>query len=196
MTRRPRRKAFTLLELMIVLVILVLLFATVGPKLLGTQKKSDIKMAKIQIGNLKAALEQYFVDMRAFPSSDDGLAALLQPPTDERQAAKWDGPYLDDDVLPVDPWGNPYQYAYPPEHNTRDFPDIWSAGPDSEADTEDDITNWHAGSGEEGTTDNTGGSLDQPGGDLGQPGGGSGGGLGGSGAGGGLGGGGGTNFGG
>lgn len=195
MTRRPRRGAFTLLELMIVLVILVLLFAMVGPRLLGTQKKADIKTAKIQIGNLKAALEQYFLDMRGFPSSDDGLAALLQAPSDEGQAAKWDGPYLDDDVLPVDPWGNPYQYAYPPEHNTRDFPDIWSAGPDGEADTDDDITNWHAGSGEEGTSGDTSGGLDQSGGDLGGPGG-AGGGLGGSSSGGGGGLGGGTNFGG
>lgn len=193
MTRRPRRSAFTLLELMIVLVILVLLFAMVGPRLLGTQKKADIKTATIQIGNLKASLEQYFLDMRGFPSSDDGLAALLQAPTDERQAAKWDGPYLDDDVLPVDPWGNPYQYGYPPEHNTRDFPDIWSAGPDGEADTEDDITNWHAGSGEEGTSNDMGSGLDQPGGDFGGPSG-AGGGLGGSSSGGGPSGG--TNFGG
>ena len=63
-----RRQAFTLLELMIVLVILVLLFAMVGPRLLGSQKKADIKAAKTQIGNLEAALELYAVDMRTFPS--------------------------------------------------------------------------------------------------------------------------------
>ena len=129
-----RRQAFTLLELMIVLVILVLLFAMVGPRLLGSQKKADIKAAKTQIGNLEAALELYAVDMRTFPSSEDGLQAMLEPPSDERAAAKWDGPYLDDNVLPLDPWDNPYEYEYPPTHNTRDFPDIWSLGPDGEAD--------------------------------------------------------------
>ena len=145
-----RRQAFTLLELMIVLVILVLLFAMVGPRLLGSQKKADIKAAKTQIGNLEAALELYAVDMRTFPSSEDGLQALLEPPSDERAATKWDGPYLDDDVLPLDPWDNPYEYEYPPTHNTRDFPDIWSLGPDGEADTDDDIGNWRQGSGEAG----------------------------------------------
>jgi general secretion pathway protein G len=144
------RQAFTLLELMIVLVILVLLFAMVGPRLLGSQKKADIKAAKAQIGNLEAALELYAVDMRTFPSSEDGLKALLEPPSDERAAVKWDGPYLDD-VLPLDPWDNPYEYEYPPTNNTRDFPDIWSLGPDGEADSDDDIGNWRQGSGEAGT---------------------------------------------
>jgi general secretion pathway protein G len=155
-----RRQAFTLLELMIVLVILVLLFAMVGPKLLGSQKKADIKAAKTQIGNLESALELYAVDMRTFPSSEDGLQALLEPPSDERAAAKWDGPYLDD-VLPVDPWENAYEYEYPPTRNTaRDFPDIWSLGPDGEADTDDDIGNWREGSGEGGAEDGT--TQDRP----------------------------------
>jgi general secretion pathway protein G len=155
-----RRQAFTLLELMIVLVILVLLFAMVGPRLLGSQKKADIKAAKTQIGNLESALELYAVDMRTFPSSEDGLQALIEPPSDERAAAKWEGPYLDDDVLPVDPWDNPFEYEYPPTNNTRDFPDIWSLGPDGEADTDDDIGNWRGAGGEggaeEGTTEERG----------------------------------------
>jgi general secretion pathway protein G len=145
-----RRDAFTLLELMIVLVILVLLFAMVGPRLLGSQKKADIKAARAQIGNLEAALNLYFVDNRSFPGSEDGLKSLIEPPSDESKARKWDGPYLDDNVLPLDPWDNPYEYVYPPENNKRDFPDIWSAGPDGEADTEDDIVNWRSTSSEEG----------------------------------------------
>jgi len=155
-----RRQAFTLLELMIVLVILVLLFAMVGPRLLGSQKKADIKAAKTQIGNLEAALELYCVDMRTFPSSEDGLQALIEPPSDERAATKWEGPYLDDDVLPVDPWDNPFEYEYPPTNNTRDFPDIWSWGPDGEADTDDDIGNWRGGGGEGSTEEGT--SEDRP----------------------------------
>lgn len=150
MKRRQRREAFTLLELMIVLVILVLLFAMVGPRLLGSQKKADIKAARIQIGNLESALKMYYINMRSFPSTEDGLQALIAPPSDENKARKWDGPYLDDNVLPVDPWDNPYEYVYPPEHNQRDFPDIWSLGPDGEPDTDDDITNWHESTTEDG----------------------------------------------
>jgi general secretion pathway protein G len=140
-----RRDAFTLLELMIVLVILVLLFAMVGPRLLGSQRKADIKAAQTQIGNLEAALKLYAVDMRTFPSTEDGLQALIEPPSDERAARKWDGPYLDDEVLPLDPWDGAYEYEYPPSNNNRDFPDIWSVGPDGEADTDDDIINWKGG---------------------------------------------------
>ncbi len=148
--KQHRRKAFTLLELMIVLVILVLLFAMVGPRLLGSQKKADIKAARIQIENLESALQMYHVDLRSFPSTEDGLVALLEPPSDERAARKWAGPYLDDDVLPVDPWDNNYEYEYPPTNHKSDIPDIWSLGPDGEADTEDDIVNWRQTSGEAG----------------------------------------------
>jgi general secretion pathway protein G len=148
--RKNHRAGFTLLELMIVLVILVLLFAMVGPRLLGSQKKADIKAAQTQIGNFESALNLYAVEMRTFPSTEDGLQALFDPPADERSAAKWDGPYLDGNALPLDPWDNPYQYEYPPANNRRDFPDIWSWGPDGEADTDDDIINWQgAGAGEE-----------------------------------------------
>jgi general secretion pathway protein G len=164
-----RRRGFTLLELMIVLVILVLLFAMVGPRLLGSQKKADIKATQTQIGNLETALELYAVDMRTFPSSEDGLGALLSPPSDERKAQKWQGPYLDDDVIPLDPWDNPYEYEYPPTHNSRDFPDIWSVGPDGEPDTDDDIVNWRKGSGdgeEGGEMDEFGDSEPMGGGDT------------------------------
>ena len=90
-----QRRGLTLIELMIVLIILVMLFAIAGPRLLGTQKKADIKGTKAQIGNFEAALKLYAVDMRTFPSTEDGLGALIKPPADEAKARKWDGPYLD-----------------------------------------------------------------------------------------------------
>jgi general secretion pathway protein G len=135
-------RGFTLLELMIVLVILVVLIGMVGPRLLGSQKKADIKTARAQIGNLEAALELYAVDVRSFPATEEGLELLLERPTEEGLARKWDGPYLDDEIVPLDPWENEYLYEYPPSHGKRDFPNIWSAGPDREPDTEDDIVNW------------------------------------------------------
>jgi len=140
--RTSRHRGFTLLELMIVLVILVVLIGMVGPRLLGSQKKADLKMARAQIGNLESALELYAVDVRSFPRSEQGLTVLLEPPTEDATSRKWDGPYLDDEIVPVDPWDNAYLYEYPPANGKRDYPNIWSAGPDGEADTDDDIVNW------------------------------------------------------
>lgn len=139
---REGRHGLTLIELMIVLIILVMLFAIAGPRLLGTQKKADIKGTKAQMGNLEAALKLYAVDMRTFPNTEDGLGALIKPPSDEAKARKWDGPYLDDEVVPADAWGNAFLYEYPPTRGSRDFPNISSPGEDGEADTEDDIANW------------------------------------------------------
>lgn len=150
MTRNPRmtrpkagrREGFTLVELMIVLAILILLVAMVGPRLLGSQKKADVKATVQQISNLEEALKLYAVDNRAYPTTEEGLQTLLRRPSDERRARNWDGPYLDDDQLPVDPWGSEFGYEYPPAEGTRDVPSIWSPGPDAEENTEDDIKNF------------------------------------------------------
>lgn len=136
------RSGLTLIELMIVLIILVMLFAIAGPRLLGTQEKADVKGTMAQIGNIESALKMYAVDMRTFPNTEDGLAALIQPPADENQASKWAGPYLDDEVVPADAWGREFVYEYPPINGERDFPNISSVGKDGEAETEDDIVNW------------------------------------------------------
>lgn len=141
-SHRIRRSGLTLLELMIVLVILVVLISLVGPRLLGTQAKADIKATKTQIGNLESALKLYAVDMRTFPNSEEGLQALLTPPVDEKKSRKWEGPYLDDEIIPGDTWDNEFVYEYPPSQGVRDFPNISSPGPDGESNSEDDIVNW------------------------------------------------------
>ena len=140
MKRQRRRRGLTLLELMIVLIILVGLLAIVGPRLLGSQKKADIRTAQAQIGNLESSLEMYHVDMRSYPATEDGLNALLQSPDDERRAKNWDGPYLNEDKLPLDPWGNEYGYEYDSEDGGGK-PRIFSNGPDGEPETDDDIAN-------------------------------------------------------
>lgn len=140
--QRTPRRGMTLLELMIVLVIIVMLAAIAGPRLLGQQKKAGIKTTQAQINNLDTALKMYAVDMSTFPTTEEGLQSLMQAPADENKARKWSGPYLDDEALPVDAWGNAFAYEYPTTKTTRDFPAIWSAGPDGTADTEDDIRNW------------------------------------------------------
>ena len=150
---RRTRRGFTLVEIMIVLAILVLLLAMVGPRLLSTQEKADQKITLTQIKNMEQALEFYKVDNRTYPSTEEGLKALVAKPADEARATNWAGPYLKETTLPIDPWGNSYRYEYPPtQGKDQDLPNIWSAGPDGKDSTEDDIVNWKKGEGENGSS--------------------------------------------
>lgn len=157
-TNRNTRRGFTLVEMLIVLAILVGLAAMVVPRLLGTQKKADISNAKAQIGMIKGCLQNYFLDMKNFPTTEQGLDALVAAPAGGEEGTEtvassnnWNGPYTESGELPVDPWGNQYQYAYPPTNSKSDTPDIWSFGPDGQDNTEDDITSWTREAGEGGT---------------------------------------------
>ncbi len=144
--RNVRRAGFTLVELLIVLGILVLLLAMVVPRLLGSRKRAQIDAAKTQIGMFRGPLEQYFLDCNQFPSTEQGLEALVAQPADLPENVTWQGPYVNGN-LGNDPWNNPYQYEYPPTHGNADTPDIWSYGPDGEEGTDDDVTSWGGGSG-------------------------------------------------
>lgn len=142
-TARPRRRrGFTLVEVLVVLAILVMLVGMVVPRILGTQKKADISGTKTQIGMLSAALEKYALDVKSFPTTEQGLTALITKPADLEETIKWDGPYLNAQDLPKDPWGHDYKYEYPPTHGKLDRPDIWSSGPDGQDETEDDVVSW------------------------------------------------------
>jgi len=141
--RRSERSGFTLIEMLVVLAILVLLMSMVGPRILGSRKKADISTAKTQIGMLEASLERYVLDTRTYPSTEDGLVALIEEPSDEDNGKNWDGPYITKSKIPKDPWGGDYQYEFPPSHGKdKDTPEIWSTGPDGEEGTEDDIVSW------------------------------------------------------
>ncbi len=171
MRNRYSRNGLTLLELMIVLIILVGLMAIVGPRLLGTQKKADVRTAQAQIGNLASALKMYAVDMKTFPSTEEGLDLLVSRPEDEALARNWDGPYVEGGKLPLDPWGSKFEYEFgavegadeDAESGTGDFPRIFSLGPDRQAGTGDDISN-QAAEGEEDAEPSAGsnGSSSQP----------------------------------
>lgn len=139
-TRCPRR-GFTLVEMLVVLAILVLLVSMVMPRILGSQKKADINAARTQIGMFKAALERYAIDCKGFPTTEQGLAALVEKPADLDENITWDGPYVNGEIG-KDPWGNEYQYEC-----DGDNPRIWSFGPDRQDNTEDDICSWQTGSG-------------------------------------------------
>ncbi len=141
-SRTNPRTGFTILELLIVLVILVAILAIVGPRLLRSQAKADIKLTQVQIANLETALKEYAVDMRSFPNSEEGLEALIRKPMDEKQARKWAGPYLDETRIPSDPWDNEFVYRNDPSNKDFDRPLIVSMGPDGEINTADDIFNY------------------------------------------------------
>lgn len=104
-----RSRGFTLLELLIVVVIIGLLAAYVGPKYFAQLGKSERTIAKAQIEALEKALDTYRLDVGRYPSSEEGLAALVTKPP---SATQWNGPYLKKNI-PMDPWGHPYQYRSP-----------------------------------------------------------------------------------
>lgn len=140
--QRKSQAGFTLIELMVVLVILGLLFGLVGPKILSTGHARR-QTAKIQIGILEDALQQFSVDNGFYPDTEQGLEALTNEPQTGRAAKNWrEGGYLEKNKVPLDPWDNPYVYISPGSNG--DF-DIISYGPDGEpgGDGDDaDITNW------------------------------------------------------
>lgn len=140
-SNRQARAGFTLMELMLVMAILVILIGLVAPRFMGAQEGANISSTKTQIGLFKSSLDMYRLHLNGYPTTEQGLAAMVEEPSDVDVPDRWQGPYLDSG-LPIDPWGNEYQYEYPPTRNTADFPDIWSMGPDGEDGTDDDIGNW------------------------------------------------------
>src|SRR3972149_8538306 len=107
--KRPGPRGFTLVEILVVLAILVLLASLVVPRFMGTQKAADLKAAKLQIATFKSVLQRYSIDARTFPTTEQGLEALRERPSDPGDHVTWDGPYLDE--IPKDPWGRDYEYG-------------------------------------------------------------------------------------
>jgi general secretion pathway protein G len=132
-----RRRAFTLIELLLVLVILSVLAAIVVPKLAGRSEQARITAARTEIASLEMQLDMFEIDTGRFPTSQEGLKALVDEPGNVQD---WRGPYIKRGV-PTDPWGNEYVYRYPGEHNETGY-DLYSFGPDGQSGNEDDIDNW------------------------------------------------------
>ncbi len=120
---RSYRNGFTLIELLVVLVILGLLAGLVGPNVLNALGGAKTKTTKVQIKDLEQGLEMYKLDVGSFPTTSQGLNALVQKPGN---AEGWNGPYLKSGV-PKDPWKNDYHYKSPGEHGEID---IFSYGQD------------------------------------------------------------------
>ncbi|MGA3284972.1 MAG: type II secretion system major pseudopilin GspG [Verrucomicrobiota bacterium] len=127
------RRAFTLVEMLLVITIIGILAALVVPKMVGRSEQARQAAAHADISSIKTALDAFEVDNGYYPKR---LQDLLQQPSN---AKNWHGPYLEN--VPQDPWGNPYVYTYPGRHNPNGY-DLSSVGPDGKAGTDDDIGNW------------------------------------------------------
>jgi general secretion pathway protein G len=137
--KRRNRAGITLIEMLVVVTIIALFAALVGPKLFKNVGKSQRTAAKAQITNFLTALGTYKLETGTFPTTEQGLKALQVKP---ENAANWGGPYLSGEI-PLDPWNNPYLYKYPGDHG--DEPDLVSLGSDAKPGGEGDaadIVSW------------------------------------------------------
>jgi general secretion pathway protein G len=137
------RRGFTLIELLVVIIVLGLLATLVGPRILGRITEAKSATARTQLSLLETALDSYKLDVGSYPTSEQGLDALEKAPTREPVPISWRGPYLRRD-LPNDPWGRPYIYKSPGEHNPTSF-DLSTLGRDGQpgGEGEDaDVMNW------------------------------------------------------
>jgi general secretion pathway protein G len=137
-----KSKGFTLIELMLVVIIISVLVAMVVPRLVGRSQQAREAAAQAQIeAHLATALDLYELDNGMYPTTEQGLNALIIKPASSPVPPNWKGPYIR--KMPSDPWGNAYIYACPGAHNTGDY-DLSSYGPDG-IESEDDIVNWQTG---------------------------------------------------
>lgn len=138
-----RTSGFTLIELLVVIIVLGMLAALVGPRILGRVSEAKSATAKTQVEMLGAALDNYKLDNGSYPTTDQGLDALETKPTRDPVPLDWRGPYLKR-TLPPDPWGRAYLYKSPGEHNRAAY-DLWTLGRDGKEggiDDDADVTNW------------------------------------------------------
>ena len=136
--RRRRQRGFTLIELLLVLVILTTLAAIIVPKFTKRSEQARITAARADIANLGTSLEAFEIDTGRYPTTEEGLRALVEEPSGIKG---WHDKYISGTGVFNDPWGNPYVYTCPGRHNTSGY-DLYSFGPDGQDGNADDIDNW------------------------------------------------------
>ena len=139
MHRILRRAGFTLVELILVITILGILAGVVAVNVKGSTQRAKANATRTQISNFESALETFEIHMGRYPSADEGLQALVENPDG---SADWTGPYVKSKTVPKDSWKN--DFFYDPDGDRGLYYDLYSAGPDSQEGTEDDIGNWGA----------------------------------------------------
>jgi len=135
---RKNRQGFTLIELLVVMVIIGLLAALVAPKIFPSLGKGKTAAAKAQVELFGQALDQYRLDMSYYPTTEQGLQALIANPGE----AKWQGPYLKKSEVPLDPWGKPYQYQSPGNHGDYDLYTYGRDGAPGGEGEDQDVKSW------------------------------------------------------
>ncbi len=138
---RSGEAGFTLVEILVVITIIGLIMAIVGPRVLNYLGESKVKAAKIQIESFSSALDLYYLDMGRYPGSSDGLVALVARPGN---AQEWNGPYLKGGVVPNDPWGHPYVYRSPVERAPYEIVSFGADGQEGGTGTAADISSIQA----------------------------------------------------
>jgi general secretion pathway protein G len=137
--RYPRFNGFTLIELLVVLVILGLLAGLVGPRVLNYLGGAKSDTARLQIEELGAGLDLFYLEVGRYPTSDEGLVALVEEPTD---VTNWNGPYLKKKTIPKDPWGNDYLYQSPGDNGPYDLYSYGMDGAEGGEGDNSDIVSW------------------------------------------------------
>ena len=138
-TQRRRQRGFTLIELLVVLVILGLLAALAGPKVIGYLGGAKSDTAQLQIEEFGSALDLYHLEVGKYPSTQEGLQALVQQPSG---VEKWKGPYLKKKEVPKDPWGNDYKYESPGQHGPYDLSSLGADGKEGGDGANKDLVSW------------------------------------------------------
>ena len=136
--RAAGQAGFTLVELLVVLTIISLILGLVGPRVLNYLGESRVKAAKLQIESLGSALDLFYLDAGRYPTTSEGLDALVQRPS---AVQAWNGPYVKGGRIPVDPWGNPYQYRSPVERAPYEIVSYGSDGREGGTGTAGDVSN-------------------------------------------------------
>ena len=142
---RSNQEGFTLLELMVVIAILALIGGIVTPSVIDKLRKAKWQKANIEIEQIGAGLDMYALENGSYPTTEQGLRALVRKPTAPPEPVSWTSPYVKTkNVNFLDPWGTPYIYGSPSEHEGTDY-DLYSYGADGQEGGEDenaDVTNW------------------------------------------------------
>jgi general secretion pathway protein G len=136
-------RGFTLIELMVVVIILGILAMYIGPKLLGRTEEAKITQARVQMEGLETALKLYKMDNSVYPTTEQGLVALVEKPETNPVPRKWrKGGYLEKNIVPKDPWGNEYIYISPGVHGDYDIISYGADGVPGGEDEAKDVNNW------------------------------------------------------
>jgi len=137
--RKQRQSGMTLIEILVVLVLIGIVLGIVGGNFIGRGEKAKGDAARIEIGQIGQALDLYKLEIGRYPTTQDGLQALITAPAG---TDRWNGPYWKNKTIPKDPWGNEYRYVAPGQHGAFDIVSLGADGKEGGEGADRDITSW------------------------------------------------------